>query len=206
MATTDVSWIVTKLGTERTKVHSVIPDGFEAVVRILHPIRAGGLLVRWSSLHLSAIDRSDVEHQLKHETRFADEKLRPVEGVLPSPLCEHVFQTLISNLRGSNQLLSVLFWTGSRSSDYLAGAETVQIAGESYYATLRTQTECIDDCRTSSAVATPNWCWPQDRSWLVVTEVDLLCTYVATSRQAARMLTTDVMLEAAIVDLNSPLI
>jgi hypothetical protein len=46
-------------------------------------------------------------------------------------------------------------------------------------------------------VSEPELVWPEDRSWVVCTDFDLLSTYIACNRTLAKALTDDSHLEVA---------
>src|SRR4051794_31803635 len=53
--------------------------------------------------------------------------------------------------------------------------------------------------------AGPNLWWPEDRAWVVASDIDLPSTYIAGSVELAERLVADDRLEALRVELRSPI-
>lgn len=175
-----------------TVVGSVVPTGFEAVVRVLHPAtrfkgnNEGEEAIRWSEI---AAQVGVKLHSLTHWETL--ERRLPLGSGVRAPAVGQ-----LPVLQGSRLLQAVerfsdaedvwmLFWNG-----FAGISPTFDLAAE--YVT-PTRTYRLAKCdftslrdgklfrKTSVAYFMPSVWWPTDRAWCAATEVDARSTLVAGS-------------------------
>jgi hypothetical protein len=158
------------------------------------------------------------------------DELAPMEGELPPKTCE-VLAALLRGHTRTPELCWFCLWDGNGSLWSDAHARLIspdvtreeikryRAAGREQDAVLRTtprveayarsyflfrgplEAACRfqpGDCYTS-----PNVWWPDDRSWIVITEVDGFSTYIGGSQKAIRGVITSPELEAVVVRLDT---
>lgn len=175
---------------------SYLPSGFEAYARVFHP--AGDDRRRWTeiaALHghvahpdmqLHAISGSD-----RDDPPFAD------EGSLP----EDVAGVLIEHLAAATATPDRCWfcvWEGWGTLDHQGVEERVQLPCRSYLLTGGpidlARRSFIRTYHQSAAL----W-WPEDRAWVVATEIDFGWTYVGATGAAIARLVSDPRIEALVV-------
>jgi hypothetical protein len=144
------------------------------------------------------------------KTRF-DEIAYPSGAAHPSQgsLAPKQFGELISVLQVEPMLMTALHWTGYAHLRNRSTTVEVIIQGEPYMAS---EAE-LDQFGTwfegsalfSDSFQGPNYVWPQDRSWVIVSDMDLVSTYVGTHAPIVELL-AQTSLEVVSVELTDPLI
>lgn len=242
---TDVSpteWVDERLlppraSGEGVRVGEIVPTGFEAYARILHPAgrRAGDRYepVTWGELARERGKRIHPEVQLKAllGDEFRDSPSwgdLPEEDSIPEPLRI----PLVDILRRSTSTAGrcwFCIWAGFGSWGggvaYLA-ADRSPLAEWSRRRRERRETRSVQkaldriptapimhgtrDCLVftgpidavpSMSIGgrhpqSPNWWWPDDRAWVVVSELDAPSTYIGGSAELARAILDEPRLEA----------
>jgi hypothetical protein len=222
-------WIAPRLGAFGSGVRGVIPAGFEAYARILHPAESDtGELVRWSEVAAAC---GKVAHPLM--------QFHSLVGVAPTEYdvdCAEWSGTVPDhgNLEPDSlaALVEVLarhtvaprrcwfgLWDGygspfgtERSTgegapriDFDARVELPQRNYVLFGGPLEAALE-IGHWPTKNWFLphSPNIFWPDDASWCVATEIDLFCTYVGGSRALIDELLADGRLEVWEAHLADP--
>ena len=220
--TSPARWIEDALaGTPWATVRSLVPVGFEAYARVLHPAhRRGGdqrypswTPVRWSEL---AAKNGGVMHRLvqfdriggigtRYDTRPAS-RLGDTSGEIGPPLIGslpfELIAPLVSVLGASTATADTCWfcvWHGYGWLPMLEGHEglpTVKTPGREYFV-LRGAVGAVGLFRRTMFLdGGPNIWWPDDRAWCVATEVDLDSTYVGGSAECIARLLAHPDLEA----------
>jgi hypothetical protein len=226
---TPAAWIAPRLGVFASGVHGVIPAGFEAYARILHPaLSDADQLTRWREVAAATgtVDHSLMQfHALVGVSPF-DSQVRsgawtgstPEQGNLEPESLAALLDVLAGHTATDAQCCFCLwdgyglpFGTerstgpGSPRIDFDARIELPQRNYVVFGGPL-------DSAREVGHWPTPNWFlphspnifWPDDVSWCVATEIDLYCTYVGGSRALVDELLADERLEVWEADLNDP--
>jgi hypothetical protein len=187
-------------------------------------------LARARGLPLSAdISFSEVSGIAREDQHELDE-LAPLDGALPPETCDALAWVLRPHTRTPDRCWLCLwegngsFWSqshGTGLSPDATGEET-----DRYWAAARTQDEILDltprvetqDRRyflflgplgaactfePSGSYTSPNLWWPDDRAWIVVTEIDGFSTYIGGSRAAIQDVLGSVDVEAIEVTLDT---
>ena len=193
-------WVKPRLlewGDSSVPVGSVIPTGFDRVVRVLHP--AGDHGRRWTQV---AADTGRIVHPLvqwcciaEHDTSHGrDSQVDPEEGSVPA----ETSMAILEHCHAQGDVLHAVWdgfgcWTEpNRDVSVL-----VRGRGRDYFLfegpkTAVTHWPGMDAVRSQSA----NLIWPKDRSWCVATEIDWDSTLVAGSASTCASVLADERLEA----------
>ena len=208
--TSSARWIEERLATYPwATVGAIVPEGFEAYARILHPayLKDGSneKPVTWASV---AALRGKQTHPLVQFNRLTDlgddpdrdppGMNRPREGVPP----EEVLQPLVGVLKELTPMTPECWfclWAGFGQLETLIGfddAPRVEIPGREYLL-FSGALNAIDGFRARNNWGDdgPNIWWPEDRAWCVATEIDLDSTYVGGSGELIESLGDEDALE-----------
>lgn len=173
-------------------VAELLPDGFDAYLRLFHPFTAWRVAGRatWQSL----ADQASV--------RFHAELMWPtLRPVLRHDAEGHRYQVAEGELEPTVKaaLYRHLSPTGQDLAYFYYGlAATVRNWRPLLFqAPLGAATQVADRVRASvgADLAGPEYLWPADRSWVVNTDYDLASTYIACSQATAAALLSEPALE-----------
>ncbi|MGY4953731.1 hypothetical protein [Streptomyces nigrescens] len=180
-------WIEENVGGFDSGVHALLPAGFEAYVRLLHPSEpSDGRFERWAEV----AQRSG--RALRPLARFeevagpGDEP--PWQGSLPEHVLAALCPVLAAETTTPRQCLFGL-WEGWGWSD--DNGPMVQLSGRAYSLYEGPIEAAMATGDRSAGVffpQSPNLWWPQDRAWCVATDVDLDSTYIGGSARLAQQL------------------
>jgi hypothetical protein len=221
--TSAARWIDERLAQwtrDAVYVGSVVPQGFDAYVRILHPAQCkpedGGTRIRWSTI---ASLNGRVVHPEMQFHRIANLPATnadppwdypPQEGLLPREDCER----LASLLRPYTSTPSVCWfcvWEGFGGYfDAKRYRDVPRVkTPERAYVLYRGPLDAVTSFHWDWIWQSPNLWWPDDRAWCVATEIDLPETYVGGSNACIERIQADDQLESlqtradARVDINA---
>jgi hypothetical protein len=187
------------------RVCSLVPVGYEAYLRILHPARASSpdRTILWSTAARWAgcVIHPEVQWQAIADVINASPEALPWSeepslGICPpeviTPLSEH-----LAEHTGSADSIMFGMWVGF--SDVRAvekGAERFRLPGREYVL-LHGPVAFAGEIVVSpfSVRAGPNIWWPDDRAWCVATEVDHRSTYVGGTESCISSIERDARLE-----------
>ena len=208
-------WIASRLAKFGESVISVVPDGFDAYARVLHPADslADGVPVRWREV----ADWSGLP--LRPTGQFHSVALPPLAPADEAPwrdnphkgtLCRTDAERLVELLRPRTETPDECWfavwdgygwqshtdrWDPPRvhlpSRDYLLYAGPIEALAS---------TTLFDEGRQ-----TPNLWWPRDEAWCVASEVDLPWTYVGGTADLIEGLLQDQLIEVLAVDPEDPI-
>lgn len=188
-----------------TRVGAVVPTGYEAYARVFHPVTVGP--DTWRSWTQVARDAGRHPHaRMQWEAITRDQHGSTVEvgdepdmGSLP----QHQARVLVEVLRrhtDTPQSCWLAVWDGygdlpdtDASRLELPGRDHVVLAGRIDAAA---HPLWVDSEAGHGHYQSPNLWWPEDRAWVVGTEIDFRWTYVAGSAACIRQLVDDERLEA----------
>jgi hypothetical protein len=95
------------------------------------------------------------------------------------------------------------YWTDAQAQDdFLHGLPKVETYARSYFL-LRGPLDVACRFEIAGLYTSPNLCWPADRAWILITEVDDYSTYVGGSRAAIDAVLASEHLEAVEVALDT---
>jgi hypothetical protein len=223
----EADWIRDRLSPWSQHVAtSVIPNGFEAYARILHPAQVpseGRDLVRWSDVSQWSevpMSRSVQWHEIAlprfpRTTRAPWWGQGPAEGdpyrddllslvdVL-TPLTDAAERCFFCLWNGHFQTNAVAYGSGTTSVALPrpdSPPRLVELPNRSYglFEGALTGVTSIDIAHRRNGQP-PNLWWPSDRSWIVVSEIDLPWTYVGGSTALIERVLADARLESLAVE------
>jgi hypothetical protein len=204
------SWIGSQLHPWNQDTGSVIPEGFDAYCRVFHPegpIYPDGSFQSWA-------DIADRNGRIAHPNMQFHMINRPVgspppdmlhEGSGPSEgsLLPRERRHLVELLRaktGTPEHCWFCIWDGYGNIE--VRGPLVELPNRNY----GLYEGPIDVAMVALDVPwmdqSPNLWWPQDRSWIVVTEIDYAWTYVGGSKELINELCSDAIIEAMQVRLD----
>lgn len=201
-------WIAPRLlpwGAGRgTPTGSVVPTGFPAYARVLHPPTVNGRAATWSQVARSSGAMAHAGMQWEAIAAPDDDAIEPPEvGSLPAPLA----RALVASLRDhttSPDLCWFAVWDGFGDLPYLP-APRLEHPGRSYVV-LRADLDAAaqplweQPGPGAARYQSPNLWWPDDRAWVVATEIDFRWTYVAGSEACVAAIVGNEGIEAYEVD------
>lgn len=192
-------------GRDGVPVGSIVPEGFEAYARLLHPagrqIDRGWEPVRWATV---ASWTGRTAHPLMQFHRIANVPWPepPSWGSLPSvgSLPVREAELLVDCLRGftsspAHSYLAMWEGFGVRELNALAPYPRLEVPHRAYYV-FTGPLDAIPWLAFGDFRQSPNLWWPEDRAWLVATEIDLYDTYVGGSRACIARIVADPAFEA----------
>jgi hypothetical protein len=196
------AWIADRLSPFDSGLRtSVIPSGFEAYARVLHPAeesRHGGRLVRWAEVAAWS------GAALLSSSQFADVAFPEHEPAGPAPWSGRGPQTgclrgadadvlveVLAGFTGTPERCWFCVWEGYGPSS--AGLR-VRLPARDYlfYAGPIAAAQTFRDLKLHF----PNLWWPADRAWCVASEIDLPWTYVGGSSALVNSLRDEPRIEA----------
>lgn len=233
VAVNEATWIAERLGPFGAAVTSVVPAGFAAYARVLHPAedpRHGHRLVRWNEVAAwSGLP-------LHPDAQFHTVALPPTRPAAPAPwsgqgphagsLYPPDAEVLAEVLRGRTTTPEECFfaiwdgygWGGTLLStpgtppvtlpDSVPAAARrgprLRLPGRDYL--LYTgPVEAITASVDIGDCQTANLAWPKDRAWCVASEIDLAWSYVAGSASLVGRLLDEPRIEALPAGPDDPL-
>jgi hypothetical protein len=208
--TTPADWIGPRLHPFAQDVGSVIPEGFAAYGRLFHPVELhdpdSGRTARerWSDIARRNRRLAHAEMQFHMISRHHPEIPAPRDHRVPHqprsgqlPLDER--RILVEVLRGrtaTSDRCWFCLWEGYGGLDDGGVHERVRLPGRDYVLYGGPIDHALDSpCAPLPFDLSPNLWWPEDRAWLVATEIDFCWTYVGGTRELIETLVTDPRLE-----------
>ncbi|MFH8411247.1 hypothetical protein ACH4FX_41755 [Streptomyces sp. NPDC018019] len=193
---TELAWPQDRLGRRAAGpghvVSELVPSGYEAYVRIFHRFEAtdgSGRTITWQARAKdSAVPfHAELSHWwLRSEGRNLGHSLWQVQDGALDDSSRRALARVLAGVTDDQDVyfvydLAALLW----------GEET-PLVRRAPLADLETVREAVRDVVGDSG---PEFWWPQDRSWVVTTDYDLLSTYVGCSAETAELLLDDDELE-----------
>jgi len=233
----DESLMPLRASGEGALVGEIIPTGFEAYARILHPAsrRVGDRFepITWSELARTRGKTIHPEVQLKallgdefrHSAPWGE---LPEEDSIPEPLRAPLVDTLRRFTARDDRCWCCIWegyglWFGGvaltrvdadspaamrqrrREAERRAERERAILEAIPKASIMGGMRECLVFTGSIDAILgleiggwsrTPNWWWPDDRAWIVVSELDAPSTYVGGSAELVRAIFEEPKLEA----------
>lgn len=196
-----VDWVRPRLRRFGSAVTAVVPDGFPAYARVLHPAFADdGRMVRWEEVAESTGRRVHPLAQFGAITAGAAWRGQPPEiGNLPADEFRRLCAVLSRHTDPSDRCWFCL-WNGYGWLDASERGDEVRLPGRDYLLFAGPLPVVGEPgwrlSESTEAHQTPNLFWPQDRSWCVACEIDLHCTFVGGSADLVDEIVADEGLEA----------
>lgn len=232
-AVSEAEWISERLGLFSAGVTSVVPSGFEAYARILHPAEEpgpGGRLVRWRDVAVW----SGIE--LTPDAPFHSVALPPVRPEAPPPWSGRgprqgrlslpdalVLAEVLGRFTSTPERCWFGLWAGygfdglplvaegsppaeARSDPVpstVRAGPLVRLPNREYLLYTGAVTAIVAPA-ASGLGQTANLAWPDDHAWCVASEIDLTSTYVGGSEALVERLVSEERLEAVPADPGDP--
>jgi len=203
-------WIAERLGPFAEGVTSVVPAGFDAYARILHPAEEPGFgerLVRWREVAAwsGVALRPDAQFHTvalpatKPKTPPPWRGQGPRQGRLYLPDAE----VLAEILRGFTTTPERCFF-GLWAGYSVRGGPLLELPGREYLL-YEGPVEAITATASLGHGQTANLAWPADHAWCLASEIDLAWTYVGGSGPLVERLLGDERIECLPAGADDPL-
>jgi hypothetical protein len=228
--TSPARWLEERLWSwpnDGVHVGSIVPEGFQAYARILHPaekLDAGAPeLVRWSTVahwnHKTIHPEMQFDRiaNLPGPWGIPDWGSRPLEGTVPFDEAQRLASRLRRfTLAPDRCWFAVWDGFGYMDPDRYGAIPRLTLPNRNYIL-YQGPVDAVNSfywdyywqgSLQTSIWQSPNLWWPDDRAWCVGTDIDLVDTYVAGSEAAADAIVSDPGFEAfrtgptARVDIN----
>lgn len=204
-------WVEQGVGDFDSGVNALLPVGFEAYARVLHPVElADDRFMRWSEV----AERSG--RALHSQSRFEEiagpkPEDEPQQGQFPAELLPVLCEVLAAHTSTAEQCYFGLWegwgWIGALG-DAVGEGPWLELSGRRYLlfeGPVGAATELGDSGDGYFFPQSPNLWWPQDRVWCVATDVDLHSTYVGGSARLVQDLAGEPHLEVLPAQLSDRL-
>jgi hypothetical protein len=179
-------WLIRALAPFGTGLSSIVPEGFQAYARVLHPAHRGRAKLRWRELATGPIDPGT-----RFETLAAEGVQAPFTGTLDCGDLRALLDVLAPDTAGE-------CWFG-----VWAGFGWVPDPPPAPLLALPERPLLLYRGPPEAATAlcepfeqSPTLWWPDDRAWCVASEIDFHSTCVGGSRRLIDRLLGDPRLEA----------
>jgi hypothetical protein len=180
-------WIGPRLDQSWQNIGSVVPTGYEAYCRIFHPVAAKGDEPPKTWAEVAATNGRIAHPEMQFHkistpvgTEFFGRYVRGVGlewGSCPRPIREALVDVLSGETTTRDQCWFCV-WDGFGGIDYDGPSDRVSFPLRDYAlygGAIELALEPLDDF---SDEASANLWWPDDRAWIVATEIDYSWTYV----------------------------
>jgi hypothetical protein len=208
--TSAARWVEQRLwkwGKQGVPVGSVVPEGFQAYARILHPARKRSLdggqgeRVRWSTVAAWTGRVAHPQMQFERIANLADHEFPlwgspPMEGVLSREECERL-AGLLRSFTSTPTGCCFAIWDGYGFLDPKRYSGIPRVRAENRdYLLYRGPIDAVTDLAWGPSQQSPNLWWPDDQAWCVATDIDLADTYIGGSEECISRILGDAEIEA----------
>lgn len=198
-------WMRPRLYGFAEDVGSVVPEGFDAYARLFHPVNLGdGERHRWSDIARRNGRIVHPEMQLHMISRPLDAPRSSVyrrgdrdddaAGSLPPPERAELVELLRTETSTPDDCWFCV-WEGFGCVDDSGVSVRVELPQRSYLLARGPIERAFDSFGSHPWDQSPSLWWPEDRAWVVATEVDFAWTYVGGTAGLIERLLTDPALE-----------
>jgi hypothetical protein len=198
---TPATWIAPRLHPFNQDTGSVVPDGFEAYCRLFHPVAGGP---RWADI--AARNGRIVHPEMQLHRISTPRGETPEPGARQAsdstsswgslPIAER--RCLVDSLRAHTSTPGQCWfavWYGWGGLDPAPDAARVEHPSRSYRLASGPIDAATDSVLEPPFDQSPSLWWPDDRAWIVATEVDYAWTYVGGTGETIDAVLADDRLE-----------
>lgn len=207
--TQPAEWVVAGLhGFASHCVLSIVPEGFDAYVRIFHPAHfLAGQSVTWREIAAANRKEAHAGMQLGALTGIASQfepqpgvfDLAPDVGTLDRELAHALVPALARNTTTPDRCYFAVWHGFALLRKDVQNAPTFTAPAREYHLLTGPAEVAIENMTEEPRTQSANIWWPEDRAWCVATEIDLNSTYVGCSA-ACRDDLLELDLEAFAID------
>jgi hypothetical protein len=196
-------------GTPGVPVGSILPEGFAAYARVLHPASRGGgkepvrwaIVASWTGRTVHPLMQFGGISNLIYPYR-PDWGEPPIHGRLPRAE-GRIIVDLLREFTGTPDSCLLCLWDGYGFLDPARYQNVPRVNADRKYLLFRGSLDLVDSFRnTVGQGQSPNLWWPEDRAWCVATDIDLYDTYVGGSEECIQRIFDCPDLEAFPVTIN----
>lgn len=179
------SWVVDGVRGFAESVVSLVPAGFPAYVRVFHPVHIDGARMTWAEIAHAHGKQMHPGAQI-HSIGTPSTEALNCTGHLEREPAAALTRTLARHT-STRDACWFAVWEGlGRLPSSVAAAPTFTLPNRRYHLLTGPIDAALDDVLGRSfGYQSPNLWWPNDRSWLVATEIDLHSTYIGCTADCA---------------------
>ena len=195
-------WLVERVVTFAESVLSLVPAGFDAYARILHPAEQGDRVVTWAEV--AGTTGRVVHREMQWAALGGAEYYAPGPydcwdtaprlGSLPPEIVRPLAATLAQQTERSEECWLAVWEGWGNLSTEIRRAPVFELPRRRYHLLAGPIEAAIQPQRGSQQSASI-W-WPSDRTWCVATEIDLNSSYVGGSSSCIDQILADGSFEA----------
>ncbi len=186
-------WLQERILSFATNVVSVAPSGFERYARLFHPAfrEPGDQAVSWSQV---AMANGRVPHaqmqwaNITGDAGFIQGRTQPgiwdcppETGTLSADLAQSLLDVLTRHTSTPDRCWFAVWEGFGGLPDRLLRAPAFDLPHRRYHLLRGALGAILESAEREPSRQSANIWWPDDRSWCVATEIDLMTTYLATS-------------------------
>lgn len=225
--TSSASWLTKRLKGSLDHVTSVVPEGFDAYVRIYHPARlhtdGSRTSLSWKDVAQASgrathremqwygianghplLDSQGQPLAYEEDRAISTDRLElPAMGTLPPELITPL-RRILANHTSSNKYYFAV-WEGFGLADMARSAPVFEIPARKFHL-FHAPLEAIETSFSASPFddavfhQTANLWWPDDQVWCVSTEIDFMSTYVGATEETIAEIIKSSVFEAECVE------
>ena len=206
---TDVSpaaWVVAGVRPFGAGVGSLVPDGFEACARVLHPAELDGADVRWAAVAAAngRIAHAGMEwvaitgswDYLGRDTQPGLWDVAPADGYLPARAARSLAAVLGRFTPVQRYWFGVWEGYGVLPAGWERRYPRIAMPQRAMYLLAGSRADAGRPIPSFTWEQSATLWWPDDHSWCVATDLDLMSTYVGGSRACVDAIVSSAELEA----------
>lgn len=204
-------WLKNKLIGFASNVNSIVPSGYAAYARLLHPAYSSSTekpaKVSWQNVADQVgmvVNKTSQWEPLA--ASLPKQVLKLYEPPLEGTLDPEIYEALLSILKTHTNTPGVCWYGVWEGYDYLLGsvkkAPKYSLSGRHYHLLKGALTLSPVSFCDGPFFQSANIFWPDDRAWCVASEIDFRSTYIAVSEKAIQDLLAHFPGELFRVELN----
>ena len=199
------AWIAPRLHPFGHDTGSVVPAGFDTYARVFHPLRTEDGYERWAERAARNNRIAHPEMQLHMISRPAGappldpRTYEPGQGYDSGSLPSTIRQPLVGALREHTKTPErcwFCYWEGFGGLDDRGVTQRVMLPHRNYLLARGPIEHALESVLVPPSDQSANLWWPDDRAWIVATEIDFAWTYVGGTAELINDLLFDTRLEA----------
>jgi hypothetical protein len=208
-STSESDWVCSGIVGFAESVLSVVPGGFAAYARIFHPpVTEAGVPLRWAQvaertgrIYHPAVDWQSLIGSTDYNFHLGEMWQYPPElGSLPPSIATPLVEILRAQTSTPNQCWFGVWEGFGALAASVKPAPKFELPNRRYHLMRGPIDGLLDNVERLPFTQSPNLSWPNDRAWLVSTEIDFVSTYVGGGRLCIDSILRSADIETAEVD------
>lgn len=198
------SFLTERLTDFASSVVSIVPEGYNTYLRILHPATKKGVpshLMSWTEIghgleyEVNGSTQWETLVNLPHASKIMSEIEHPQEGTLPLNVAEALRNVLSLYSSTTNQACYYGVWIGFGCLTSEVTRGPLFEIPERQFHLLEGSLELLTKSCSNDIYQSVNLCWPTTNEWCIATEIDFNSTYIACDDKLAKLMLSNSELE-----------